>query len=250
MDNKKDKQVALVTDVVVSSPIDNLLIMAMDKDFDKEGFKMLVEMKKEHENDQRRVLYNAAMVQAQMNMPIVPKDQYNGHTKSKYSSYEMILKHTQPVYTGKGFAITMYEGVTTVQDNIRICADVMHEGGHTEKLWVDIGIDNKGSAGTVNKTGPHAKKSSISYARGILMCTIFNIPTGDGDDGNLGGGLKGDYITDEQAMTVHAILEEIGTANIITDKFLSIFNATRVEQIPAKRYNEAVRLLNERRESL
>ena len=223
---------------------DQLIAMAIDKDFDIEKFKMLIEMKKDHENNEARKAFNAAMVRAQSNMPIVPKDKFNDHTKSRYSSYEMILKHTQPVYTNEGFAITMYEGVTTVPDNIRICANIMHEDGHTETMWVDMPIDNKGSAGKVNKTGPHAKKSSITYGRGTLMCTIFNIPTGDGDDGNVAGGMS--YISEDNAMTIQSLIEEIGMSNSEIGRFLKVMKAEKVEKITD--YNDAVKKLKEFRE--
>ena len=145
--------------------------------------------------------FSAAMVQVQANIPIVPKDKTNKGTSphSKYSSYEMIMKHCKSIYTSQGFAISTYEGTQKkegenfspiAEGEVRIFGDVMHEGGWSKTYYVDIPLDDKGPQGTKNKTLPHAKKSSLSYGRSALMCMVLNIPTGDGDDGNAAGQKK------------------------------------------------------------
>ena len=107
--------------------------------------------------------FNIDMVKAQAGMPIVPLDATNEQTRSKYSLYKTILKHTKPIYTKHGFSVSFYEEDAKRDDEIRVCADVMHCEGHTIKRYIDMPIDDKGIKGTVNKTRPHAKKSSISY---------------------------------------------------------------------------------------
>ena len=221
----------------------DIIAMALNQDLDIDRLNALIAMKKDEEDRRAKREYNKAMVKAQANMPIVPKDKFNSHTKSHYSSYEMILKHTQPVYTAEGFAISMYEGKQTVENNVLMFADIMHEGGHTETIWVNMPIDDKGAKGTVNKTGPHAKKSSISYARGSLICTAFNIPTGIDDDGNAAGGTV--YVDEEQVASLDAMITKIGDS-MDKQAFLDMLAVSSLEGILAENYEFAVKCLNKK----
>ncbi len=223
---------------------DKLIELAINQNLDIDKLDRLMQMKTDHEDREAKKAYNIAMVKAQSNMPIVEKDKDNKQTNSKYSSYEAILKATQPIYTKQGFSLSFYEGETPNEDEIRVCVDIMHNAGHTETKWTDIPLDKIGIKGSRNKTNTHAKGSSISYGRSYLIKMVFNIPTGE-DDGNAAGKK---CITDEQATTIIAIMEEIGNS-MDTKRFLRLFETDDVYGIPANRYKEAVGLLNKKKGS-
>lgn len=208
-------------------------------DIPVDKIKQLFEMQEAALDRAAKQEFNAAMTRAQGNMPIVPKDKKNNQTNSRYSSYEMILKHTQPVYTAEGFSLTMYEGMNTQKSeqfpsvpegNARTYADVMHSAGWSKTFYIDMPIDDKGIKGTVNKTGPHAKKSSLSYGRSSLACLIFNIPTGDGDDGNAAGAGSQKFITLEQ---VEELTKELAKFPDKGVEFLKWIGAETVDTIYA-----------------
>jgi len=94
------------------------------------------------------------------------------------------VKMITPIYTSVGLSLSFGTRAGAPEGCIRVSCDVRHEAGHAESYELDMELDRAGIAGATNKTGPHARGSSISYTRRYLTCMIFHIPTGDDDDGN------------------------------------------------------------------
>lgn len=220
--------------------------LATNPDVDVNKIKQIVDMQEHILDREAQQAFNAAMVRAQRDMPIVPKDRKNEQTRSRYSSYEMILKYTKPIYTQAGFSISMYEGETVKENNIRVCADVMHENGHTKQYWTDVPIDDKGIKGSVNKTQTHAKGSSLSYGKSYLMKMIFNIPTGHDDDGNVAGGSE--TISIDQQTEITDLITEVYKGK--GEKFLKWLGVESVETIPVSMYKKAINALKATKEKM
>ncbi len=226
----------------VVNPNDQLLQLAIDKDADIDKLEKLIQLKVDCDNRESKKQYNMAMVKAQASMPVVPRDKDNNQTHSKYSSYETILRYTKPIYTEHGFSISFFEGETSKDGHIRICANVMHMEGHTEDYFVDIPIDDKGIKGTVNKTQTHAKGSSISYGRGYLIKMVFNIPTGEDDDGNGCTPIK--HVDEEQQANIQSLIDEVKPR---MQGFYKHFNVKDISEIPATKYKQVINQLEAKR---
>ena len=180
-----------------------------NSDINPEIISKLIGMNDANMDRRARVAYNEAMARVQGLIHVVPKDMENEQTGSKYSSYESLMKYAKPIYTREGFSLVFGERRTSTPENICIQVSVLHSAGHSEVLWVDIPMDDKGIQGKVNKTRTHAKGSSISYARGYLMRMVFNMSTGEDDDGN---GASGDLnaITPGQAENISVCRQAAG----------------------------------------
>ncbi len=158
--------------------------LASRPDIDVTKIEKLIDMNERIIDKQAEQAFNASMVIAQKNMKAIPKDKFNTQTNSPYSSHETILKYGAPIYTAEGFSLTFYEGDSPKENKIRTMCDVLHEQGHTKTRHIDLSLDKAGIKGSVNKTPIHAEGSTFSYGRRYLTCMIFNIPTGDDNDGN------------------------------------------------------------------
>lgn len=203
------------TDVVkqesqeVAQSSQNVFDMAIERCADVDKIEKFLELKMKYEANEARKAFNSDMVLAQAGMPIVPRDKQNTQTNSWYSKYETILKHVKPIYTGAGFSLVFYEGETVKAGCIRVMVDIMHKAGHTETKYADIPLDMAGIKGTVNKTATHGKGSSFSYGRSYLIKMVFNIPTGDDDDGNAAGSEQKDVIiTAAQAKEIDDLVRQ------------------------------------------
>ncbi len=144
----------------------------------------MMELQERWEANQAKKAFHESMTKAQNEMPVVPRDKKNSQTNSMYSKHETIVTLAKPIYTGAGFSLMFYEGETKKENHIRIMCDVRHEQGHMETRFIDLQLDMTGIQGKVNKTGIHGAGSTFSYGRRYLTCMIFNIPTGDDNDGN------------------------------------------------------------------
>ncbi len=131
--------------------------------------------------------FNAAMMRTQSKIKLVVAGQENKQTGSNYADLKAILIKTKPIYTAEGFSLMFYEGESPKESQKRVCVDIMHSGGRTEKRYGDFTIQTTGIAGKAMMTQIHGEGSAFSYGRRYLTCMIFNIPTGDDDDGNAAG---------------------------------------------------------------
>ena len=202
-----------------------LLELAVEKGADVDKLEKLMELKMRWDANEAKKAFNSSMVLAQGEMPVVPKDKKNTQTNSMYAKYETILKYTKPIYTKHGFSLVYSEGEAKRDDEIRIVVDIMHREGHTEQRFTDIPLDMTGIKGTVNKTKTHGKGSSITYGKGYLIKMVFNIPTGDDDNGNAAGA---EYITEDQAFNINNLISE---KKLDESKILKFARAESVDKI-------------------
>ena len=244
LDKIEPGKMAVVEPTQETAMISMIERMAMSPDVDVDKLERLMVMQEKMLDREAEQEYNKAMVRAQMLMPIVPEDADNQQTRSTYSKYKTVLKYTKPIYTAEGFSVSFYEGDGAPEGEIRVMADIMHRSGFTKTRHVDVPLDKAGIKGTVNKTGPHAKGSSLSYGKGYLMKMIFNIPTGDDDDGNAAG-KNIERITEDQAKIIHAMITD---NDINMDRFMATlksgFMIENIDNIRADNYERVVSRIN------
>ena len=156
--------------------------MMLNPDVSADKIQVMLDMQKHNLDRTAKVAYSVGMKQVQEQLQVVPEDMRNEQTHSKYSSYKILMAYVKPFYVEAGFALVFSEEDTDREGEVRICVDVMHEAGYTKHYHTDIPLDDRGIKGTINKTRPHAKGSSISYGRSYLIKMIFNLSTGEADD--------------------------------------------------------------------
>lgn len=185
--------------------------------------------------------FNSAMARVHANIPMVIKGKTNQQTRSNYAELDEIIKATKKVYTLEGFSVSFYEGENAPANHVRICADVLHRLGHKITRHYDVPLDGVGIKGNANMTAIHGKASSTSYGRRYLMCMIFNIPTGDDNDGNNSQVIE--YI-DEKEKGV--IADNLSLYKIKEEEFLSYMSKackceiTCLDEIPKKGFKIAL----------
>jgi hypothetical protein len=211
--------------------------LASRPDIDPAKIQQFMDMQEHILDRNAEQAFNAAMMRVQNKIPTILKGKENTDSHSTYAPLEDILKIIKPIYTAEGFSLMFYEGDTPKESHIRIMVDVMHEQGHTKTRFRDIPVDNVGMKGAVNKTLVHAGGSSASYGRRYLTCMIFNVPTGDDDDGNAAG-KRPEFISQDQQTDINDKLKEF---KIPTDRFYNYVSKalkgdkiTSVDKIPSK----------------
>ena len=81
----------------------------------------------------------------------------------------------------------------------------------------------------------HGEGSAIAYGRRYLTCMIFNIPTGDDDDGVAGGGIE--HISKAQISEIKKLIKEREADQAL---FLTFIKSESIETIPVKDFDNAV----------
>ncbi len=170
---------------VVSATPMTIIQNAVASGIGADELEKLLAMQERWEANRAREAYNAAMSEAQREMPGVIRDKLNSHLKSKYARLETVDAAIKPVYSKHGFSLSFGTLPDALPDHCHISCECRHSGGHVEKFEGNFPLDLKGLAGGANKTPIQAMGSTISYARRYLTLMIFNVAVLDEDnDGN------------------------------------------------------------------
>lgn len=213
---KEGKDVAISEQGSFLATIERL---ASNPDVDPTKIAQFMDMQERVLDRNAKQAFNNAMTEAQKKIELVVATSKNEQTQSMYANLKTILIKAKPVYTAEGFSLMFYEGETTKENHKRVCVDVMHNQGHTEKRYGEFAIQTTGIAGKAMMTQIHGEGSAFQYGRRYLTCMIFNIPTGDDDDGNAAGA---EYITDEQIKVLEFLAEETNSDILKWQKVSSI----------------------------
>jgi hypothetical protein len=184
--------------------------------------------------EQRKTAYQAAMAQAQAEIGPVVKDRKNEHTKSMYATLEAVDTAIRPIYTAHGFSLS-FDAPDVTDKGLLISCDVLHSGGHSEHKTLLGALDTVGPNGSRNKTDIQGLGSTVSYLRRYLTCMVFNVTVKSEDkDGN------------RTAQTINAaqyveLAEKLVLVNGDPEKFAEMFKVESLTEIPAARFDEAIR---------
>jgi hypothetical protein len=211
--------------------------LAANPDVDVSKIEKIMDLQERVLNRNAEQAFNADMVECQSEIRKVVARSKNEQTRSMYAKLDAIDAQTKPIYTKHGFALTFYEGETKKENHVRVMVDVLHRDGHSKTRYKDFPVDDTGIKGTVNKTAIHADSSSFTYGARKLTCLVFNIPTGDDDDGNAAGGAK--FIDEQQQKTIKDLFQKAYNND---DKLIAAFfehiGCTGIDDIPCRDFQK------------
>lgn len=210
---------------------------ATNPNVDIDKMERLLQMQERVMAQQAKTAFAADFALMQTEMPTITERGeivVNGQTRSKYAKFEDINEAIKPVMQRYGFAVSFK--VKTEGQQITVTGILMHRMGHQEETSMVLPADKSGSKNSVQELG-----SSISYGQRYVLKALLNISSrGEDTDGVV-------YVSEEQALTLHTLLTDTKA-----DKagFLRYIGATSIEQIPARKYDDAVKALEMKRRAL
>ena len=113
-------------------------LLANGVDIDVEKMAKMQEMSERFEANEARKSFAKAFPAVQAEIESVVKTKRNQQTNSNYATLDDVIEMAKPVYTKYGFSVIFSEGKAESPDDIRICADVLHEDGHEKSFYNDI----------------------------------------------------------------------------------------------------------------
>jgi hypothetical protein len=232
-----DQENAVSTELVehrASQPMD--ILIADIKDIDPEKARALMDMQFEWERNQAKKQYAVAMQACQEEMPTVIQNQDNSHTRSRYADLQAVQKTAKPVYSRHGFSLSFGEADCSLPNHKRTICDVLHDGGHEKRYYVDLPVDGTGSQG--GKSSMNAVQGCIStttYGQRRLLCMIFNITiAGEDDDAQ-----SISKINEAQYATLEDWIELLKPTPFKLPPFLKWLNVSKLSEIAAADFNKA-----------
>jgi hypothetical protein len=195
---------------------------------------------REEEGRAQKKAYFTAMSACQAELKVVTKNKKNDHTKSSYADLAALATQADPVIHKHGFTVSFQPAGTSDKGDLRIKWTIAHAEGHVESDTADIPMDAAGSQGKVNKTNVQAFGSTASYGRRYLKLMLFDIATGDDNDGN--AAIPDGPITEAQLTELIDLAESVDADRPAFCQFLSTkcgFEIKTFADIPAKRFKDA-----------
>jgi hypothetical protein len=177
-----------------------------------------------------------ALANAQGELEHAKKDTKNEYFKSKYATLAGCIDAAKPILVKNGLAVIQ---TTDIMDSGAFILNTIltHSSGEY--------INGKYLINPV-KQDPQSFGSAVTYARRYAFCAIIGLAADDDDDGNgtSGKNSKTDFITNEQAVNIDLLINEVGA-----DKkaFLNYFRVSDIKNIDVKNYDSAIAMLEKKR---
>lgn len=218
----------------LTTPAD-LLAMAVSQDADMDKLEKLMALQERWEANEARKAYVRAMSEFRAKCPTIDRSR-TGHN-SKYAGLAETLEAVNDLLSKCGLShawITKQEASMIV---VTCC--VTHTQGHKECTTMSAEPDTSGS-----KNSNQAIGSTLSYLERYTLYAILGLASREMDDD---GGPPPDelaLITKEQAADLNSLIEEVGANK---EKFLKMCKIEGLEDMPAVKYENAVKRLEAKR---
>ena len=164
--------------------------------------------------------------------------------QTPYATLDDILTAINPVLSAHGFSIRFEHETIPTGDSFRIKtkAILTHKAGHSESAETPpLQQDSSGSKNNVQGVG-----SSMKYGRRYALMAVLPIashaPQDRDDDGKAAGGPE--TISAEQIETLR---REIMDTDSDLPTFLDFFKVAKLDDLPAKDFDHAMKMLDEKR---
>lgn len=177
--------------------------------------------------------YNIAWIAFRKELGPVVKNRENKQTNSMYADLDAIKEVADPLLAKHGFA-DRYEDEILENGQIKTTCEIVHEGGHSKRNFVQFDIDDVGIKGTVNKTKIHGVASAMTYGQRISFCRACGIRIAADDDGNAAGR---EPITAKEMVKVREYLELTGSRE---EKFCEAFKIESLENLNREQLKTAM----------
>lgn len=176
---------------------------------------------------------SAAMAKAFAEIDKATKAATNPHFKSKYADLTAIIEAVKPALINHGLFFTQH--CHPSEDGVCVETVLGHESGEERslgKLFVPA-----------NKKDAQGFGSALTYARRYALQTAFGVPADD-DDGNSAASsyrpTNGSAKIDDGQLNV---LQGYASGGVIdAGRFCAFFQIPSLRDLPASRYDEALRM--------
>lgn len=224
------------------TPMD-LLARAITQGTDIEVLEKLMALQERYEKNQARKAFDEAMANAKAEIPVIIKNRevdftsQKGRTNYRYEDLAGLARAIDPVLAKNGLS---YRFRTSSEPNepVTVTCIISHRLGHSEENTLSAGRDDSGNKNSIQAVG-----SAITYLQRYSLKAALGLAASSDDDGKSADTA---FITTEQVDRLISICAEVG-GNL--GAFCRRLGVDGLPELPARRYGEAVALLEEKRRS-
>jgi len=235
----ENKQVTPVDNSVVT-PM-TMLSAARQQGASLEQMQQLMDMQFKWEANEARKAYFAAVANFKA-MPInITKDKVNKQYNSRYTGVGNLVNTVNAELSKFGLSANW-----DIKQNghIEVTCILSHAQGHSERVSLSAEADKSGAKNPIQQV-----KSTITYLKIATYEAVTGVASSDdpGDNDGNGAGSKIKLVDENQAANLQALIDEVGESGKAS--LLEWAKIEKIEELPANKYNQAVKALEKRRKA-
>jgi len=230
--------------IVPVNQADRLIELAISSHADVDRLDKLLDLKERYDREEARKQFTAALALFKSEDVQISKDKGVGYSDNKgnwigykHASLGNVVNTAVPHMSRHGLShrwnVVQADGIITVT-----CI-LTHQGGHSEAVSMFAAPDDTGKKNSIQQVA-----STVTYLERYTFLSITGLAVEDqlDDDGAKAAPAPVELITEEQAMTIHAMITD---NDIDMDIFLrwlanTAARAGTIEDIPAPFYDKVI----------
>lgn len=237
---ERPQTLTVVPETAVVTPM-QLLQVAMSQGADLQKLEKLMELQERWEANQARKAFDAAISLAKAEIKPIVKNRavdftsQKGRTNYEYEDFAAVSGAVDPILSKYGLSYRH----RSKQDgkSLTITCRISHRDGYFEDTELSALNDESG-----NKNGIQGIGSTATYLQRYTLKIALGLAATKDDDGR--GSQDEELISRNQLADLEALLSEVG-ANI--PAFLKVCKLDRLEDMPARKFKDAIARLEEKR---
>lgn len=228
-----------------------LLRIALERDGGIDVIERLSALREREQEREAERAFDAAMATFRAQVPPIPRDRRGAGFAPKgggaihyvmYAPLETIQRVCDPLLSAVGLRYWWSSEATA--DTVTTTCHLRHVGGFGQRSTMTLPV-----TGPPKSSATQAHGGTRSFAKRLTLSDVLGITTTDDVDG--ADGARTDPLSDDQVVVLSEHVDAIREDGIRFDivRFCRIFDAERIADIAADRYEEALGLLQTRLKS-
>ncbi|MGY6250482.1 ERF family protein [Bosea thiooxidans] len=215
----------------------SLLNAALERGADEQVLAQLIGLHERSRADEAHRAFEAALAAAKAELPVIAKTQIASIGTKHYRHEDLaeIARTISPALARHGLAYRFRS--RTEGELVTLTCVIAHRDGHSEESSLSAGADHSGEKNAIQAIG-----SALTYLQRMTLKAALGLAAAEDDDGKAAG--AGQTITRQQVRELLALIEEVGAES---EALLQFFKIKAFAELPARRFRQALVMLNARK---
>lgn len=222
------------------TPMD-MIDRALASNATPETLERLLALQERWEASQARKAYDEAMAAAKAEIPVISKNRTvdfttaKGRTHYRHEDLAEIARTVNPILGKHGLSYR-FRTSSAANEPVSVTCIVSHRLGYFEENTLVGPRDDSGNKNSLQQVG-----STLTYLQRMTLKAALGLAAAEDDDGKRGG-TEDDAgnITEQQAATIRALIEETGTD---IQHFCELMKVESVPELAASQYDRVIKSL-------
>ncbi|MGN6095458.1 MAG: ERF family protein [Bosea sp. (in: a-proteobacteria)] len=212
----------------------SLLSSALDRGVDEHVLSQLIDLHERGRADDARRAFEAGLTAAKAELPVIAKTQIASIGSKHYRHEDLaeIARAIGPILAQHGLAYRFRSN--SDGERVTITCVISHRDGHSEENSLSAGADHSGDKNPIQAIG-----STLTYLQRMTLKAALGLAAADDDDGKAAGAAE--TITRQQTRELLALIDEVGGER---EALLRFFKIKALAELPARRFRQALVMLN------